>query len=213
MEVKLEDELEKIKESGKVPSLLLHTCCAPCLSYVAEYLSPYFSITTFFYNPNIFPESEYIKRAFEVGRFLEEFKAENPIFESIGSYDEKAFNKATEDLRGEPEGGKRCEFCYEMRLGETAKIAAEDGFDYFATTLTVSPHKNAKQINKIGNKVAQEIAEQGSGPIYLSSDFKKKDGYKRSVELSEQYGLYRQGYCGCKQTAVDHVLLSLDYNR
>ena len=206
----LEEELKKIVESGRLPRLLLHTCCAPCASYVVEYLAPYFKISCLFFNPNIYPEDEYLKRAREMNRFLREFESVNPVALKVVPYDGAAFEKATMDFQHEPEGGKRCEICFEMRLGETAKRAVEGDFDYFTTTLPVSPHKNAKLLNEIGSRLAAEHSTQGTGPVYLSADFKKKDCYKRSIELSNQYGLYRQSYCGCKTTAIDDVYLSLN---
>lgn len=189
----LESRLGQIKKEGKVPRLLLHSCCAPCSSYVLEYLSAYFEITVFYYNPNIYPENEYTKRIIEQQRLIEKMTAVHPVSFIAGNYDREKFHLAVRGLEQEPEGGERCMRCFAMRLRETAGIAKEGGFDYFTTTLTISPQKNAVMINGIGEKAGEE-----SGIPYLPSDFKKKNGYKRSIELSREYGLYRQNYCGCE---------------
>ena len=173
----------------KGQSLLLHACCAPCSSYVLEYLRGYYNITVFFYNPNISDQAEYAKRRDEMKRLLRLDGAAPPTGFIEGDYDPTRFYHAIRGLESAPEGGERCRRCYELRLGETARMAEAGGFDCFATTLTVSPHKNAAAINEIGLRAA---------PAYLPSDFKKKGGYSRSLELSRQYGLYRQDYCGCE---------------
>ena len=177
---------------GIVPTLLLHSCCAPCSSYCLEYLSDYFKITVFYYNPNIYPEDEYYKRVSEQKHFIERLPAKNPISFIEGSYDTDRFYNITKGLEDCPEGGERCFLCYELRLRESAELAKKYQMDYFTTTLSISPLKNARKLNEIGDSLAREY-----GIRYLNSDFKKRNGYKRSVELSEQYGMYRQYYCGC----------------
>ena len=194
----LEAELSNIEKEGRAPTLFLHSCCAPCSSYVLEYLRQYFDITVLYYNPNITEREEYEKRAAEQKRLIREMNEEadgdckNRILAEEGRYDPERFFAAAKGLELVPEGGERCFKCYEIRLRETARIAREQGFDYFTTTLTISPLKNADKLNEIGNRLAEEY-----GVAFLPSDFKKKNGYKRSVELSEKYGLYRQDYCGC----------------
>lgn len=188
----LNNTLERIKESDKRPSLLLHACCAPCSSYVLEYLNEYFAITVFFYNPNITNRDEYQKRAVEIKRLISEIPHKNDIKLIYGKYDTDSFFELSKGLEAQPEGGQRCFKCYRLRLTETAKAAKAGGFDYFTTTLSISPHKNAQVLNEIGAELAAEY-----GTSYLFSDFKKKNGYKRSCELSAIYGLYRQSYCGC----------------
>ena len=177
---------------GERPTLLLHACCAPCSSYVLEYLSRYFRITLFFYNPNIAPEAEYRFRLDELRRLVREMGLADDVSVLEGNYTPERFLALAEGLETLPEGGARCSLCYRLRLSETARVAAEGGFDYFCTTLSISPYKNAAWLNEIGQ-------EEGAryGVTYLVSDFKKKNGYKRSCELSEEYGLYRQDYCGC----------------
>ena len=191
----LDDELESIAASGKTPRLLIHCCCAPCASYALEYLSPFFAITAFYFNPNIEPVEEHIKRGGELRKLVGTARYPNQVnILEYGDYarDNSAFKLATEALVSEPEGGRRCSVCIETRLAETAMRARVGGYDYFATTLTVSPHKNAALINETGRRLGSS-----SGVAYLASDFKKRDGYKRSIELSGQFGLYRQSYCGC----------------
>jgi len=180
------------RQEGRFPSLLLHACCAPCSSYCLEYLSRYFRITVFNYNPNISPESEYRHRVAEIRRLIEEAPAVNPVQLIEGRYEPEKFFAMAKGLEDVPEGGARCFACYRLRLQETLRIAQEGGFDYAATTLTISPLKNAARLNEIGEELAA-----GTGTAWLPSDFKKKNGYKRSVELSAQYHLYRQNYCGC----------------
>lgn len=188
-------ELERIIASipeGNVPTLLLHSCCAPCSSYVLEYLSDYFAVTVLYYNPNIYPEEEFRHRADEQKRLIETLPSKHPISFIEGRFDSREFYDAVRGLEHIPEGGERCHACFRLRLEETARIAAENGFGYFTTTLTISPLKNAAALNKIGEETASRF-----GIAWLPSDFKKKNGYKRSVELSSEYGLYRQDYCGC----------------
>lgn len=175
-----------------VPKLLVHSCCAPCSSYVLEYLNKYFNITVLYYNPNIYPFEEYEYRKNEQKRLISEMKFENPVSFIDCDYDNDSFNKAVKGLEAEPEGGKRCEKCFELRLNKTAEVAKENGFDYFVTTLSISPLKNAETLNRIGKEVGEKY-----GVEYLLSDFKKNNGYKRSIELSREYSLYRQNFCGC----------------
>ena len=179
------------------PTLLLHACCAPCSSYVLEYLSRYFRITLFFYNPNIAPEEEYRFRLDELRRLVREMGLSDDVSVLEGNYDPDRFQALAKGLETLPEGGARCSDCYRLRLRETARVAAERGFDYICTTLSISPYKNAAWLNAIGTEEAE-----AHGVRYLVSDFKKKNGYKRSCELSEQYGLYRQDYCGCVYSKV-----------
>ena len=181
-----------IAASDGTPSLLLHSCCAPCSSYVLEYLSRYFQITVFYYNPNIYPPEEFFKRRTEQERFISLMPAENPRSVIGAEYESESFYETVKGLEKIPEGGERCFACYRLRLEKTAKLAAEKGFDYFTTTLSISPHKNAGKLNEIGGELAEKY-----GVSYLFSDFKKKNGYKRSTELSKIYGIYRQNYCGC----------------
>ncbi len=175
-----------------VPKLLVHSCCAPCSSYVLEYLNKYFNITVLYYNPNIYPFEEYEYRKNEQKRLISEMEFENPVSFIDCDYDNNSFNKAVKGLEAEPEGGKRCEKCFELRLNKTAEVAKENGFDYFVTTLSISPLKNAETLNRIGKEAGEKY-----GVKYLLSDFKKNNGYKRSIELSREYSLYRQNFCGC----------------
>ena len=191
-QLKLDETLKKITDSGAVHTLLLHACCAPCSSYVLEYLSRYFEITVFFYNPNIYPDTEYEHRAAEIAGFVESFPAEHKVELITAEHGEKTFYDAVKGFEHLEEGSERCYRCYEMRLRETAERASALGFDYFTTTLSISPMKNAAWLNEIGGRLAEEY-----GTAYLYSDFKKKNGFKRSTELSAEYGLYRQDYCGC----------------
>ena len=189
----LDKLISNLEKEGKVPRLLLHSCCAPCSSYVLEYLSDYFEITVFYYNPNIFPESEYTKRILEQQMLIQDMNVKHPVSFLAGSYERERFYEIAKGLEHLKEGGDRCFKCYELRLEEAAKIATEGEFDYFTTTLSISPMKNAEKLNEIGNKVGVTY-----GVSYLQSDFKKKNGYKRSIELSKEFGLYRQDYCGCE---------------
>ncbi|MDC7286966.1 epoxyqueuosine reductase QueH [Blautia schinkii] len=196
MNINYQKELEKIiSESQRretVPRLFLHSCCAPCSSYVLEYLSRFFSITVFYYNPNISPREEYEKRVQEIRRLIDEMEFVHPVDFVEGEYCPQDFYAMAKGLEDIPEGGERCFRCYRMRMEEAARLAGEGGYDYFTTTLTISPLKNAAKINEIGG----ELAEIYRVP-HLPSDFKKKNGYKRSIELSREHGLYRQNYCGC----------------
>lgn len=188
----LEYLIEKNQEQGRVPTLLLHACCAPCSSAVLEYLSRFFAITLLYYNPNIAPYEEYEKRETELRRLVREMDVVHPVQLLPCSYDGQVYCQAVEGLEGEPEGGKRCTACFRLRLEYTAHQAAKLHFDYFTTTLSISPLKNARLLNQLGEEMGEKY-----GVAHLPSDFKKKDGYKRSVELSKVYGLYRQDYCGC----------------
>ncbi len=188
----LEQIIIKNQQEEKVPSLFLHSCCAPCSSYVLEYLSQYFRITVFYYNPNIFPEEEYYKRVEEQKELIRQLPVKYPIDFVEGAYDQKRFYETVKGFEQIPEGGERCFRCYALRLEEAAILAKERGSDYFTTTLSISPLKNAQKLNEIGEALGEQY-----GIAYLPSDFKKKNGYKRSTELSAQYGLYRQDYCGC----------------
>lgn len=184
--------IEQIKKGKTKPSLLLHVCCAPCSSYVIEYLSEYFNITIYYYNPNISPIQEYNFRLEELARLLKEMKEAKNIEVLPCEYDPETFYEIAKGLEKEKEGGERCFKCYRLRLEKTAEAAKEKGFDYFTTTLSISPYKNAEKLNEIG----KELSKKYNVP-YLFSDFKKKNGYKRSIELSKEYDLYRQDYCGC----------------
>lgn len=186
---------EKIKENerdGIRPTLLLHACCAPCSSYTMEYLSKYFNISIYFYNPNIDTEEEFRLRIAELNRLIEEMPLSSEVKLLTGEYEPEKFYEIAKGREKIPEGGERCHMCYALRLEEAARAAVEFQMDYFTTTLSISPYKNAEWLNSLGEKYAKEY-----GVPYLYSDFKKKGGYARSVELSKEYGLYRQDYCGC----------------
>ena len=189
----LEKLLAQLEAEQRVPSLLIHSCCAPCSSYVLEYLSEYFKITVFYYNPNIYPESEYTKRIAEQQKLIRDMEFRYPVSFLAGKYDKEKFYEMAAGMEDLKEGGARCMKCYELRLSEAAGQAVAGGFDYFTTTLSISPMKNAQKLNEIGLRVGEKY-----GVKYLVSDFKKKNGYKRSIELSKEYGLYRQDYCGCE---------------
>ena len=188
----LENTLKEIKNAQKKPKLMLHACCAPCSSYVLSYLNTFFDITVFYYNPNISPKEEFELRFSEEKRLIKEMG----LFENVrvirGEYEPERFFELAKGLENMPEDSERCYRCYRLRLSETAKIAKEYDCDYFCTTLSISPHKNAQKLNEIGKEIADEY-----GVAYLYSDFKKKNGYKISCELSKTYNLYRQNYCGC----------------
>ena len=199
----LDQIIAGLEEQGKVPRLLLHSCCAPCSSYVLEYLSRYFEITVYFYNPNIDQPMEYKRRVKEQERLIASMDFIHPVTLETGAYEPEEFHRIVRGLEKEPEGGARCFKCYELRLQEAAKVAQAGRFDYFTTTLSISPLKNAEKLNEIGEKLAKEYRV-----AYLPSDFKKKNGFKRSVELSEKYGLYRQDYCGCNYSQKETQELS-----
>ena len=188
----LDKVIEVLQRQGRVPRLLLHSCCAPCSSYVLEYLSRYFEITVFYYNPNIYPPEEFGKRVEEQKRLIAQLPAEHPISFLDGPYEPERFYEMAKGLEQVPEGGARCFKCYRLRLTETAAMARAGKYAYFTPTLSISPLKNAEKLNEIGGQLAKDY-----GVDYLYSDFKKRNGYKRSTELSREYGLYRQDYCGC----------------
>lgn len=177
---------------GQVPTLLLHSCCGPCSSYCIEYLSEYFEITVFYYNPNIYPDEEYEKRVQEQKNFIERFPAKNKVSFIEGDFEKDLYYEAVRGLEDHGERSDRCEACFELRLGKTAQLAFEKGFDYYTTTLTISPLKDAILLNSIGEKMADQYNTN-----WLPTDFKKNNGYKRSTELSKEYDMYRQDYCGC----------------
>lgn len=188
-QIKLEEELKSL---NKKKSILLHSCCAPCSSHVISVLTNYFDITVLYYNPNIEPIEEYEKRKEEEKRFIKEFPHTNVITIMDCDYDNDIFHEKVKGLENEPERGKRCTVCFGLRLEKTAQLAKENHFDYFGTTLTVSPYKNASLLNAIGKELEKKYNVK-----YLYSDFKKKNGYKHSIELAKEYNLYRQNYCGC----------------
>lgn len=198
VKVNYQQQLEKIladpSTDGK--TLFLHTCCAPCSSYVLEYLAQYFRITVFYYNPNISISEEYDKRVIEQKRLIDAYNQEKkgkyPIAFVEGDYEPERYLAAVKGHEDDPEGGDRCRICFALRLKEACHMAAEGGFDYVTTSLTISPLKNAQALNEIGQRCAAD-----AGVNFLPSDFKKKNGYKRSIELSKEYDLYRQNYCGC----------------
>lgn len=188
----LDETLENICKSDSIPKLLLHACCAPCSSYVLEYLSNYFEITIYYYNPNIHPETEYTRRISELKNFLNNYKTKNKIYLVEENYDPKEYFNKVKGLENLGERSKRCYECYKFRMEKAVKYANYNNFDYFTTTLSISPYKESDWINEIGANLEKEYNIK-----YLYADFKKKNGYKRSLELSKEYGLYRQDYCGC----------------
>lgn len=194
----LEEIMGEAEARGETPSLLLHACCAPCSSAVLELLSQRFSISVLYYNPNISPEGEYEKRKAELERLLGAMPLGHPVSLLPCGYDGEAFREAARGLEDAPEGGERCLRCFRLRLKRAAEEAKRRGFDYFTTTLSISPLKDAAALNRIGEEVGEEV-----GVRHLSADFKKKDGYKRSLELSREYGLYRQDYCGCAYSKAE----------
>lgn len=191
-QLKMEEIIHSI-DSDRAPKLLLQACCAPCSSYVLELLSNYFQITILYYNPNIYPFSEYEKRLGEVRKLIKLINGKNSINIMEVDYDSTSFDSISKGLENEKEGGIRCHKCYYLRMKKTAKLAKEYNYDFFTTTLSISPYKNAQVLNRIG-----EVLEEKYHVRYLYADFKKKEGYKRSIELSKQFNLYRQEYCGCK---------------
>ena len=186
------EEMERLKQDGRRPGLLLHVCCAPCSTACLERLAEAFDVTCFYYNPNISPEGEYDRRFGELERLLSVMPLPHTPSLVRGAYEPERFRALAEGLEDAPEGGPRCARCYRLRLEETARLAARDGYPYFTTTLSVSPYKDAEKLNRIGAELAEAY-----GVRYLFSDFKKQDGYLRSIRLSAEYGLYRQNYCGC----------------
>lgn len=212
----LDNKIEMFQKQGEYPKLLLHACCAPCSSYCLEYLRQYFDVTVFFYNPNITDSGEYKKRVEEEKRLIAEYnrQVEEGSFDKMnsdgrarkieileGKYDPKDFYEAVKGYEDCKEGGERCRKCFELRLFESARIAREKGFKYLTTTLTISPLKNAYVLNEVGEEAAKK-----EGVEFIPSDFKKKNGYKRSIELSKMYGLYRQDFCGCSFSKAQREL-------
>lgn len=196
MKVNYQKELDaiiaKIEREDITPSLLLHSCCAPCSSYTIKYLSDYFNITVLYYNPNISPEEEYEKRKAEQIRLIESMPVKNKVHFADCDYNGREFFDIAKGYENCREGGERCFRCYRLRMQKAADMAKQKGFDYFCTTLSISPLKNAQKINEIGFDI-----EENTGVLWLPSDFKKKEGYKQSIELSRKYNLYRQNFCGC----------------
>ena len=188
----LDKIIENITKAQTTPTLLIHSCCAPCSSYVLEYLSQYFKITIFYYNPNIYPAEEYHKRVAEQQRLISELPTKHKVDFIEGRFDEQEYYNAVKGLEHIKEGGERCFVCYRLRLEETAKLAQKKCFDYFTTTLSISPYKNAQKLNEISAELSDIYDVKN-----LPADFKKKEGYKRSIQLSKIYDLYRQDYCGC----------------
>ena len=193
----LDKKIKEFQKEGKVPSLLIHSCCAPCSSYVLEYLSQYFHITVLYYNPNVYPPEEYSARVGEQRKLIEQLPVIYPIEFVEGWYVPDEFYAVAKGHEQDKEGEERCFHCYQLRLNEAAKYAKEGGFDYFTTTLSISPLKKAAKLNEIGEQLGKDY-----GVSYLLSDFKKKEGYKRSVQLSQEYDLYRQNYCGCVYSKI-----------
>lgn len=194
----LDKKLEEITKNKIVPTLLLHACCAPCSSYVLEYLSNYFKITILYYNPNIYPETEFIKRQQELKEFIQKLNVKHPIQLVETTYDNIPFHQAIKSLEHLGERSKRCYECYKLRMEKSCQYAKENNFDYFTTVLSISPYKNSDWINEIGIQLQEKHQIN-----YLEADFKKKNGYQRSIELSKQYNLYRQNYCGCVYSKVE----------
>lgn len=198
-QLKLEKILKENKD--KTPKLLLHSCCAPCSSYVLEYLTNYFDITILFYNPNITEEKEYQKRLNEIKKLVKEIPHKNKIEIVEGRYEPKEFFDIAKGLEYAVEGGERCFKCYRLREEEAAKYAKENNYDFFTTTLSISPHKNADKLNEIGEELQDKYRVN-----YLYADFKKKGGYQRSIVLSKEYDLYRQDFCGCIYSKRDREI-------
>ena len=191
-QLELDKIIDEIKQTNIVPKLLLHSCCAPCSSYCLSYLANYFDITIYYYNPNISPEDEYRKRVEEQKRLISELPVLHKVSFAEGVYNPDCFTDMAKGMENIPEGGARCFACYELRQREASLYAKKHGYDFFTTTLSISPHKNAQKLNEIGLKLQEEY-----GVRYLVSDFKKKGGYQESIRLSKEYNLYRQNYCGC----------------
>ena len=204
----MEREIAQFTKNGCQPTLLLHVCCAPCASGMLEMLCRHFRVTCFYYNPNISPREECEKREGELQRLVREIPLENPPRVLVGEYEPEAFYAAAHGLENVPEGGERCFACYRLRLEKTARMAAEEGFDYFTTSLSVSPLKNADKLNEIGAELAEK-----SGVKYLFSDFKKGNGYLTSIQNSRKYGLYRQDYCGCIYSKLQREREKADENK
>ncbi|MBR1759057.1 MAG: epoxyqueuosine reductase QueH [Lachnospiraceae bacterium] len=188
----LDHIIEEKQQKQEVPTLFLHACCAPCSSYCLEYLSQFFAITVFYYNPNISPKEEYVRRTEELRRFASEVTFTHPVKILVGAYEPMRFYEAVRGLEDEPEGGERCTECFKLRLSKAVSEADARGFDYVTTTLTISPLKDVERLNRIGEALCEH-----TNVTWLPSDFKKKNGYLRSIELSKEHDLYRQDYCGC----------------
>ena len=195
-QIVLDNILKDVSKLDRKPSLLLHVCCGPCSSYVLEYLSNYFEITILFYNPNIYPKEEYIRRKEEMEEFVSKVYPNTKYI--IMDYNEKEFYDAVRGYEHLGERSERCFKCYELRLKKTVEYAKENGYDYFTTSLSISPYKVSSKLNEIGSNLEKEY-----GINYLYSDFKKKNGYKRSIEISREYNMYRQEYCGCVYSKVE----------
>lgn len=206
-QIEMEKIIAKEQKNNNVPTLLLHSCCAPCSSYVLETLSSYFKITILYYNPNIYPEEEYLKRKKEEKRFIKEFPAKYKVDFLDCDYDSNSFYEMAKGLEKLKEGEHRCYLCYELRLRKTAILAKENNFDYFTSTLSISPYKKSNWLNEIGFNLEKEI-----GIKYLPADFKKKNGYKRSIELASIYNLYRQDYCGCIYSKIEREMIKENHN-
>lgn len=191
-QLKLDEIIKSIAAEGRRPSLMMHICCAPCGSYVLEYLSEYFDITLLYYNPNIYPKAEYDRRLGEIEKLLSAAPFCRNVELLVGEYEYDNWLEYIKGTENEREGGARCTLCFENRLEKTAETARKMQFDWFCTTLTISPHKNAGLINSIGERLRERY-----GVPFLPSDFKKREGYKRSTELCREYDIYRQNYCGC----------------
>ena len=191
-DLEMQTVMKEIGRQGKTPRLLLHSCCAPCSTVCLERLSEVFAVTVFYYNPNIYPEEEYLFRKNEQIEFIRRHPFRNPVDFMDGEYAPKCFYEAVKGHEKDPERGERCHICYRLRLGKTAEKAAEGGFPYFTSTLTLSPLKDTEALNRIGEEEAAR-----HGVIWLPSDFKKRNGFLRSCEITAEYGMYRQDYCGC----------------
>lgn len=215
--IEFEKQMKMLEEAGEKPKLLLQACCCPCSSHCLEVLSGHFDITVFFYNPNIDDSKEYEKRLQELYRFTEQAPFTLNVKVIDGDYEPEVFYEMAKGREDLPERGARCYDCYELRLRKTAEYALKNGYDYFSTTLSISPYKNSDWINEIGIRLENELrdsmkkeneqeicVDENIVPKFLFSDFKKKNGYKRSIELSQEYGLYRQDYCGCVYSKRDH---------
>lgn len=198
----LEDIIKSLASTTNTPKVMLHSCCAPCSSYCIEYLSKYFEICVFYYNPNIYPDEEYYHRVSEQKRFIELFPTEHKVSFIEGDFEKERFYELTRGYEKEKERGSRCSICFDLRLSKTAELAKELGYDYFCSTLTISPLKDADVLNSIGYEIADRI-----GISWLPSDFKKKNGYKRSTEISAEYNMYRQDYCGCVFSKQERELI------
>jgi predicted adenine nucleotide alpha hydrolase (AANH) superfamily ATPase len=208
-----DEQLSKINKEflllGRRPKLALHSCCAPCSSYVLEYLAPIFDITVFYYNPNIYPPEEFTLRLEEQDKFIKHFSTPYPVKLASLKYNAQEFYDAIDiknnpELANEAERGERCKRCYDLRLKQTAEFAKQNHIDFFTSTLSISPYKDALKINTLGKTIEKQMFSENSfSPIYLYSDFKKKNGFKRSIQISEEYGMYRQDYCGCIYSKIN----------